>query len=235
LAEVTANFVSPGLGKCLDLEKECLDGTHDNCTTRETIEDMMKDEKTNVQLYTCHGDDNQHFRIVDGQFQSFAMEGFCLTATEIEDNADVHLEKCVDGKEEQQWDLTGDGYIKVKDSEKCLDVVAEKKDDGTREVWHEIKKHKAVNVHLYKCHDVSTERVNQLWSWVPYKGGEPVTEKTERLWEMSGLAVVRSTAATASGFAFFVAAAMFAAGTLVGKRMQRAPQPLVSLAEDLEE
>merc|ERR1712051_1088240 len=92
----------------------------------------------------------------------------------------------------------GDGYIKVKDSEKCLDVVAEKKDDGTREVWHEIKKHKTVNIHLYKCHDVSTERVNQLWSWVPYKGGEPVTEKTERLWEMSGLGAARSSAGTAA-------------------------------------
>merc|ERR1712150_29539 len=196
---------------------------------------MMKDEKTNVQLYTCHGDDNQHFRIVDGRFQSNAMEGFCLTATAIEDNADVHLEKCVNGdkwKEEQQWDLTGDGYIRLKGSEKCLDVVAEKKTDGTREAWHEIKKHKTVNVHLYKCHDVSTERVNQLWSWVPYKGGKPVTEKTEQLWEMHGAGVARSTAATASGFAFFVAAAMFAAGTLVGKRMQRAPQPLVSLAEE---
>jgi len=180
LAEVTANFVSPGLGKCLDLEKECLDGTHDDCKKRETIEEMMEDEKTNVQLYTCHGDDNQHFRIVDGQFQSFAMEGFCLTATAIEDNSDVHLEKCVDGKDEQQWDLTGDGYIKVKDSEKCLDVVAEKKDDGTREVWNEIKEHKTVNVHLYECHDVSTERVNQLWSWVPYRNGDPVTAKTEK-------------------------------------------------------
>jgi len=234
LADVTANFVSPGLGKCLDLEKECLDGTHENCKKRETIEDMMKDDKTNVQLYECHGDDNQHYRIIDGQFQSFAMEDFCLTATSIEDNSDVHLEKCVDDKEEQQWELTGDGYIKVKGSDKCLDVVAEKKHDGSRETFSEIKKHKAVNVHLYKCHDVSTERVNQLWGWVPYKGGKPVTEKTQRLWEMSGLGVARSTAATASGFAFFVAAAMFAVGTLVGKRMQRAPQPLASLAEDLE-
>jgi len=230
LAEVAANFVSPGLGKCLDLEMECKDGTHDDCKERETIEDMMNDDKTKVQLYTCHGDDNQHFRIVNGQFQSFAMEGFCLTAAEIKANSDVHLEKCVDDKAEQQWDLTGDGYIKVKDSEKCIDVMAAEKDDGTRENWAEIKAHKVVNVHLYKCHDVSTERVNQLWSWVPYKGGEPVTEKTEQLWEMSGLGLARSTPATASGLAFFVAAAMFAVGTLVGKRMQRAPQPLVSLA-----
>jgi hypothetical protein len=236
LAEVTANFVSPGLGKCLDLEKPCKDGTHDDCKERETIEDMMKHEKTNVQLYECHGEDNQHFRIVNGQFQSFAMENFCFTADKIEDNANVHLEKCEDGNEKQQWDFTGDGYVKAKGSEKCLDVVAAKKDDGTREKFSEIKKHKVVNVHLYKCHDPkTTERVNQLWSWVPFKGDQPVTEKTERLWEMSSLGLARSAPATASGFAFFVAAAMFAVGTLVGKRMQRAPQPLVSLPGDLEE
>jgi len=225
LAEVMANFVSPGLGKCLDLEKECVD---DECTKRETIEEMMEDEKTNVQLFECHGDDNQHYEIVDGQFRSFAMADFCLTADKIEDNSNVHFEKCVDGKAEQQWDLTGDGYIKVKGSEKCLDVVAEKKDDGTRETWSEIKKHKVVNVHLYKCHDVKTERVNQLWSWVPYKGGKPITERTERLWEISGLGLAKGSSATASGFAFFVAAAMFAVGTLVGKRLQRAPQTLVT-------
>jgi hypothetical protein len=241
LAGVAANFVSPGLGKCLDLEKPCKTGTHEKCEERETIEDMMQHAKTNVQLYECHGEDNQHFRIVNGQFQSFAMENFCLTADEIKDNANVHLEKCADDNENQQWDLTGDGYIKAKGSEKCIDVVAALiKDTETkkerRETFSEIKKHKVVNVHLYKCHDPkTTERVNQLWSWVPYKGDQPVTEKTERLWEMSSLGLAKNAPATASGFAFFVAAAMFAVGTLVGKRMQRAPQPLVSLAGDLEE
>jgi hypothetical protein len=217
LAEVAANFVSPGLGKCLDLQAEKKDDG-----TRETVEDMMKDEKTNVQLYECHGEHNQHFEIVGGQFRSFSMENFCLTATKIEKNSDVHLETCVDGKKEQQWDLTGDGYVKVKDSEVCLDVQAAKKDDGSYEKWDEIKKHKTVNVQLYDCHDPEkTDRVNQLWSWVPYQNGEAVTEKTQRLWEMNGLGLARSAPVTASGFAFFAAAAMFALGTAVGKRMQR--------------
>jgi len=241
LAEVAANFVSPGLGKCLDLQAELKE---DN-KTRETLEEMMEDEKTNVQLYECHGEHNQRFNIVEGQFRSWSMKDFCLTASQIEDNSDVHLEKCVDGKKEQQWNLTGEGYVKVKDSDKCLDVQAAKKKDGSYETWDEIKTHTTVNVQLYKCHDPETERVNQLWSWVPYgKNGEPVTEKTQpvaektqRLWEMSGLGLVRSGPATASGFAFFAAVLMFALGTAFGRRMPRAPQPqpLVNLAEDLEE
>lgn len=227
LAEVAANFVSPGLGKCLDLQAELkADGK-----TRETVEDMMKDAKTNVQLYECHGEHNQHFEIVGGQFRSFSMKDFCLTVTEIKANSDVHLEKCNDDKAEQQWDLTGDGYVKVKDSEMCLDVQAAKKDDGSYENWDEIKTHKVVNVHLYDCHDPEkTTRVNQLWSWVPYQNGDPVTEKTtQRLWEMNGVGLARSAPVTVSGFAFFAAAAMFALGTAVGKRMQRGrSQPMAN-------
>jgi ribonuclease HI len=230
-AKAAANFVSPGLGKCLDLEAQL----KEDGKTRETLEDMMKDERTNVQLYRCHGNHNQHFEIVGGQFRSYSMEDFCLTAEAIEDNANVHLEKCVDGKKQQQWDLTGDGYVKVKDSDKCLDVKAKKKDDDSYEKWDEIKKHKVNNVHLYRCHDpATTTRVNQLWSWVPYQNGKPVTEKTEklepeaaRLWEISDISLTRSGPVTVSGFAFFAAATMLALGIVVGRRMQRTPQVIL--------
>jgi len=168
--------VSPGLGKCLDLQ---LDMKEDG--ERETIKEASEgEEPVNVQLYTCHGKDNQHYLISDGHFQSHALPGFCLEADEIKDNANVHLVKCVDGKAEQQWEFTGDGNVKVKGSEECLDVKAALKEDGTREAWHEIKAHTTVNVHLYKCHDPdTTERVNQLWSWAPFKDGQFVTEKDE--------------------------------------------------------
>merc|ERR1739846_262970 len=76
------------------------------------------------------------------------------------------------GNEKQQWDLTGDGNVKVAGSHKCLDVKAALKEDGTREKWHEIKEHKTVNVHLYRCHDPeTTDRVNQYWGWTPWKHG----------------------------------------------------------------
>jgi len=190
-AEATANFVSPGLNKCLDLQAELNDDGE-----RETLKEMMEDEKTNVQLYECHSDHNQRFLITNGQFRSFSMEGFCLTAAEIEDNADVHLEKCVEGNDKQLWDLTGNGNVQVTGSEKCLDVKAALKDDGTRENWEEIQKHKTVNVHLYKCHDPEkTERVNQLWGWTPYKHGKPVTAKIGDIVQMAEIGEV-STCAT---------------------------------------
>jgi len=175
LAEASANFVSPGLGKCLDLQAELkVDGT------RESLDEMEHDAKTNVQLYECHGDHNQRYEFIYGQFRSWSMKAgddrdksFCLTAAAIEDNADVHLELCEEGNEKQQWDLTGDGNVKVAGSNECLDVKAALKEDGTRETWDEIKEHKTVNVHLYKCHNPeTTERVNQLWGWTPWKKGK---------------------------------------------------------------
>jgi len=253
LSEAAANFVSPGLGKCLDLQSEL---TEDG--DRETVEEMMEDEKTNVQLYECHGDHNQHFEIVGGQFRSFSMKDFCLTAAAIEDNADVHLEKCIDGEARQQWDLTGDGYVKVTGSEKCIDVKAAKKDDGTYEAWHEIKEHKTVNVHLYRCHNPDeTDRVNQLWSWTPWKNGHQVTAKEEhkhhhhdddddeehhghhhhhhhdQKWEVRDLGFSGSTSVVTVALAGALAVGLFSLGALTGKRMHKAAEkPLASLAEE---
>jgi len=223
LAEASANFVSPGLGKCLDLHAEKKeDGS------RETLEDMENDKITNVQLYECHGDHNQRFEITKGQFRSFSMKAgddreksFCLTASAIEDNADVHLEQCTDGNENQQWDLTGDGNVKVAGSEKCLDVKAALKDDGKRETWDEIKTHKTVNVHLYKCHDPEkTERVNQLWGWTPYKHGKPVTSGVIQDWAVEGLKLSGGTSVTMVSLTAFAATGLFAMGALAGKRMR---------------
>jgi len=261
LAEATANFISPGLDKCLDLEAELKDDG-----TRETLEDMLQDNKTGVQLYECHGNHNQHFEIVNGQFRSFSMKNFCLTASAIEDNADVHLEKCEEENERQQWDLTGDGNVKVVGSEECLDVKAALKDDGTREKWHELKEHKVVNVHLYKCHDPKkTERVNQLWAWMPYKNGkllipeipqreseqkeeEPQTEaeeesaatemeheepQTEQKWAVAGLKLPGSSSATMVPLTGLVAAGLFALGVLAGKRMRGSSgEPMLSVVAE---
>ena len=131
-----SNFVSPGLGKCLDIKAELKeDGT------RETLEDMPKNDEINVQLYDCHGAHNQHFFITGGQFKSNSLTTRCLTAEKAEDNTDVHLDECEDGNALQQWELTGDGYVRMAGSEECLDVEALKKDDGSRETWDEIKEH----------------------------------------------------------------------------------------------
>jgi len=43
--------------------------------------------------------------------------------------------------------------------QKCLDIMAEKKDDGSRETVEDMEKKDSVNVQLYKCH----HKTNQDW------------------------------------------------------------------------
>jgi len=226
LGLAASNFVSPGLNKCLDLKAEL----KEDGKTRETLDDMKsKEGPIEVQLYECHGDHNQHYLIVDGKMKSYAIQERCLTAEAVENNANVEMKLCEDGNPTQQWELTGDGYVRVAGSTKCLDVEAKKKDDGSREKWAEIKEHKTVNVHLYECHDPEkTDRVNQLWMWAPFQNGEMVTEKTEQKWALAG-----SLPGTGSGSSMTMAVAgamgLFAAGAFVGMLARRAPpQPLAA-------
>merc|ERR1711933_418255 len=104
----------------------------------------------------------------------------------------------------QQWHLTGYGQVKLLGSEKCLDVKAEKKKDGSRESWDEIKQHTAVNVQLYKCHNPhTTHRVNQIWGWVTYKNGKAVTE----YWELGGTGLSGPAPVSYAGLASMALAA----------------------------
>jgi len=217
------NFVSPGLGKCLDIalaKKE--DGE------RESIDDLKeKDDPVNVQLYECHGAFNQHYRLEHGKFKSHALPDFCLEADKIEDNANVHLVKCEKDKPEQEWVFTGTGNVQIGD--KCLDVKAEKKDDGSRENWEEIKAHKVANVHLYKCHDPEkTKRVNQLWSWQPFKDGNFVTEK----FSLQDLGFMPSAPASLASTA--IAISLLAAGVAIGTHRARRVSALTTPLEPTE-
>merc|ERR1712154_696367 len=58
------------------------------------------------------------------------------------------------------------GILQVADGKRCLDVKAEETADGGREIWSEIKAHYVNNVQLYECHDLKSQRVNQLWKWI---------------------------------------------------------------------
>merc|ERR1739842_143154 len=106
--------------------------------------------------------------------------------------------------------------------------------DSSRESWDEIKRHTAVNVQLYKCHNPdTTKRVNQIWGWVTYKNGKAVTEKTQQFWELSGLGLSGHAPVSYSGFASIVAAAagVLALSIAVRKRTGMASeQPLAALA-----
>merc|ERR1719350_2190943 len=110
--------------------------------------------------------------------ESQLLPGRCLTASSAEANANVHLATCVKGSSFQEWSFTSYGNIKMGTSNLCLDIKAGLKADNTRENWNEIKQHNVSNVHLYTCHDPeTTDRVNQLWTWAPFKNGQQVTAR----------------------------------------------------------
>ena len=176
LGSATGNIVSPGLGKCLDIQADL----KEDGETRETKEDMLaKTDPINVQLYKCHEQHNQNWIVADGTIKSESLDR-CLTIDgEAKKGTNVALVECSDDKATlQQWVLTAYGYVQsAADTEPklCLDVKAEKKSDGTYEKFDEIKKHTTVNVQLYECHEPTTKRVNQLWEWAPYSGDNVVT------------------------------------------------------------
>ena len=220
------NFVSPGLGKCLDIKRDLKSDNKTRFTLKEMVE---KDMHINVQLYTCHGAKNQHYYITSGTFRSWALRDHCLTADNVSANSNVHLVKC-DGRASQQWEFTGEGYVRMAGSEQCLDVVAEVKKNGKREMWPEIKKHKTVNVHLYNCHNASkTKRVNQLWAWIPFQNGKFVG--AEEKFELGDLGFSQSSTSVPA-LAALGAVAFFSLGAFIGLRARRATPVALSNMEE---
>lgn len=141
LGAVIGNMVSPGLEKCM----------------------VISDDNKNVALSTCVDGSGLNFEVLNGEIR-IPGQGKCLIAESADPNSNVYLGECTG---EFKWDLTPRGYLKLDGFKVCLDVVADLKDDGSRENWEEIKAHDTVNVHLYDCHQADTKRVNQLWEWSP--------------------------------------------------------------------
>mmetsp|Transcript_89937 Transcript_89937/g.279929 ORF Transcript_89937/g.279929 Transcript_89937/m.279929 type:complete len:245 (-) Transcript_89937:281-1015(-) len=212
LGLAAGNFISPGLGKCLDIKaKKKADGT------RQTLKDLKAEkDPINVQLYKCHTQHNQEFEIVGGAIKSASL-GYCVTAAKAKANANVELKAC-DGSDLQQWDLQANNSARLKGTNQCIDVKAAKKADGSREVWSEIKKHTTVNVHLYNCHKPDTKRVNQQWEWADLTSGHT---HTGRLFELGTPDLGSSSAGSAvpaMAAAAAAAAGLFTVGLFVGRR-----------------
>jgi len=180
------NFVSPGLGKCLDMERKKV---KDASVSRYqgVVELSQPNEAVQAILYECHDDFNQQFVLTENnRIQPRDMPKKCLAASEepagLTDGANVRFIDCVavgDAKEYlQKWIWTGYGQVKLEKvgggnpkQSKCLDVKAQKVGDDY-ETWEEIKKHESVPVQLFACHDPEkTERVNQLWAWQAWRDG----------------------------------------------------------------
>jgi hypothetical protein len=169
LVSAQGNIVSPGLGKCMQVHLE------PNQTAAQLQQGIAP---INVEVTTCTDGSNQHYQIMDGMIESQLLPGRCLTASSAEATANVHLATCVQGSSFQEWSFTSYGNIMLGTSNLCLDIKAGLKADNTRENWNEIKQHNVVNVHLYTCHDPeTTDRVNQLWTWAPFKNGQQVTAR----------------------------------------------------------
>lgn len=233
LGLTAGNFVSPGLEKCMDIERTLKkDGKERN--TIEEMQEQMKDDKDmiiNVQLYDCHEGRNQNFEIIDGTIKSQAV-GWCLESGKaIEKAVNVRLAEC-NGKDNQAWDFTGYGYVKNKETKTCLDVQAAKKDDGSRESWDEIKEHKTVNLQLYDCHDPEkTERVNQLWEWAPVKGDKIGVQAKFGLPAVN-LGQSNGFGQGALALSAVVGSAIMMAGVVVGARVRRVQTALLSPSDE---
>jgi len=222
------NFVSPGIGKCLDIYAALKpDGT------RETFEDMQKkNEAINVQLYKCHAKHNQDWEVIDGTIKSASL-GWCLQATNISSGANVELDKC-NGGDNQKWDLTSKGYVKIGGGRGvCLDIFADviNGTNGTRENWTQIKSRKTVNVQIYKCPapNRTTPKVNQLWEWAPVSG-DYIVNSSIQMWEFRDIGFLHSSNPGHGSLAFAVAgvASLVAAGFFMGFRTRRSSSPVYS-------
>lgn len=239
LGLASSNFVSPIMEKCLDIER-VLKSDNKTRMTIEEMQDVMKTDDTaivNVQLYDCHDQRNQRFEIIDGTIKSLAV-GWCLEpGRDIEKAKNVRLNKC-NGEKNQQWDFTAYGYVMNQETQTCMDLQAGKKDDGSRENFHEIKAHKTVNVQLYECHDPKTTvRKNQLWEWAPVTAGVvgvgEVADKPEEKFELpSGVLGNSGFSGSAVLMASVVGSAITLAGVVVGMRVQRAQGSLLSHADE---
>ena len=103
------------------------------------IEDLTKDDYANIVQWSCHGGDNQQFRLIDagGGYYNIKskLSGKCLDvyAGSHDDGASIIQYTCHSG-DNQQFGIVdaGGGYssIVAKHSGKCLDVEYSSQSDG---------------------------------------------------------------------------------------------------------
>lgn len=146
------NLESPGLESCVRV-------THDQAV-----------------LTQCDGEVNQLVSVDNGQLRFSLPEGdFCLKAISQEPNALVVPEKCQEDAN-AVWELSENGNIILEGTDLCLDVKAEKKDNGEFETFEELYKRDLIPLQVYTCHELCTQRVNQLWT-LKMSAGQTTTQE----------------------------------------------------------
>jgi len=167
-----ANIASPKHKTCLDIKAPCKDGSDKAGCKRKEAKDIKKG--ANLQMWKCHGEDNQLFELINGRWHNtltslcIDIKADCVGGEEkpgckrqklkdIKEKANVQLWTCRKDDEEgfksnsygnQKFDLMNDGTIRNEATNFCLTVDAEKKDEANGE-----------NVRVEKCKENDANQI----------------------------------------------------------------------------
>jgi len=234
-------FIGTGPGpendECIDVKAPCKDGNERaNCARKEGKE--LK-KGTNIQMWKCHGEDNQAFEFVNGRIRN-SPTGLCIDIKAMckdgsdkagceresvedikkKDSANVQLWTCREDTEEgmksksygnQKFDFTLAGTLKNELTGFCLTA-------------HEGKTAtNGTNVEVHKCDDAE---VAQNMQWDYCASGECLPPAPERLYSDVG-----SVAAPKSSMPLAVAAAaaMCVAGVAAAVAVVRSRRPALAI------
>jgi len=172
-----ANLANPRHQKCLDIKAPCVDGSDSAGCDRKAASEL--EAGANLQMWECHGKDNQKFEIFDGRLRNVAtnlcvdIKALCKDGTDtagckrqsldaIQDEANVQLWTCRkdDAKGfasasygNQKFDLMKTGVLNNSRTTFCLTAhVGE--GDATN----------GANVHINKCGAVD-QAGDQIFFW----------------------------------------------------------------------
>lgn len=209
-----ANVANERLKMCLDIKAPCTDGSDKKGCERVKGKDLKKG--ANLQMWECHGKDNQKFEIIDGRLHN-TLTGLCVdikamctngkdepgckrqSLDDIKDEANVQLWTCrKDDKEgfasasygNQKFDLMKDGSFSNSRTGFCLTAHKGEGDETN-----------GANVHINKCGAMNGEGEHpgdQLYYW---KATVETTDFT-RLVEVGETIQLPAPAATWSPAAF---------------------------------
>jgi len=212
-----ANVANERHKMCLDIKAPCEDGSDTKGCKRVAASKLTKG--ANLQMWECHGKDNQKFEIIDGRLHN-TLTGLCVdikalcedgtdtakckrqSLDDIKDEANVQLWTCrKDNKEgfaspsygNQKFDLMKDGTFSNSRTGFCLTAHKGEGDETN-----------GANVHINKCGSMPAGKEgDQVFFWKAEIGDADFT----RLVEVRDSVQLPATAAMGSPAAFTAMAA----------------------------
>jgi len=168
--EGAGHLQNPASGKCLDVFAHMVDGHR--------AQGSELGDEANIQLYDCHGKDNQIFEFGENGEIINPATNMCVdvggdneSALDEPKMANVQLFTCKEGKAGQQWTFHADGTIEsVGAPGHCIDIFAHIINETSGERATGSTLDNMANVQLYTCH----KEDNQIWKFLP--NGTDVSE-----------------------------------------------------------